>query len=89
MRWFHWTVDQLLAVENPRHAEPLVLERVPGEEESRPDGPVAWMHTKSLYRLDGSASELLKGCTEDMMTASSPLYLTPRSWRDSGSQRMR
>lgn len=80
MRWFHWTVDQLLAVENPPHAEPVVLERVPSDDDARPDGPLAWMHTKSLYRLAPKGQELLKGCTDDMCSACSPLYLVPRRW---------
>jgi hypothetical protein len=33
-------------VHNPPNAEPLILERVVSEAESRPNGPVAWMHTK-------------------------------------------
>jgi len=77
MRWFHWNVDQLLCVQNPPKAEPLVLERVPSDEDARPDGPVAWMHTKSLYRLSPSSQELLDGCTDEMCSASSPLFLTP------------
>jgi len=66
MRWFHWTVDQFLAVYNPANAEPLVLERLPGEAEARPGGQLAWVHTKALYRLSDESMRILKGCTEDM-----------------------
>eukprot|EP00191_Tetraselmis_sp_GSL018_P017763 CAMPEP_0177581252 /NCGR_PEP_ID=MMETSP0419_2-20121207/2042_1 /TAXON_ID=582737 /ORGANISM="Tetraselmis sp., Strain GSL018" /LENGTH=484 /DNA_ID=CAMNT_0019070269 /DNA_START=214 /DNA_END=1668 /DNA_ORIENTATION=- len=79
MRWFHWRVDQLLAVENPTHAEPLVLARIPSEEESRPDGPVAWMHTKSLYQLTNRSMSLLKGCTESMCSSGTPFFRPKRA----------
>lgn len=44
-------------------AQPLVLERMPSEAESRPNGPVSWVHTKALYRLTEDSMRILKGCT--------------------------
>ena len=70
MRWFHWTVDQFMRVYNPPNAAPVVLERVPDEEASRPNGPVTWIHTKSLYRLNEESMEFLQGCTPDMCQTS-------------------
>ena len=48
--------------------QPLVLERVPNDTESRPGGGVAWMHTKALYRLNDDSMNILRGCTADMCT---------------------
>ncbi|KAG1664180.1 hypothetical protein FOA52_011356 [Chlamydomonas sp. UWO 241] len=66
MRWFHWTLAQYLMVHNPPNAEPLILERVISEAESRPNGPVAWMHTKALYQLAPESLAMLRGCTAEM-----------------------
>lgn len=66
MRWFHWTVDQFLSVFNPENAEPLVLERVPSEQEAAPGGPLSWVHTKALYRLAPESMQVLRGLTQDM-----------------------
>lgn len=44
--WFHWTVDEFLAVYNPPNAQAIILERVPSDTESRAGGPTAWIHTK-------------------------------------------
>lgn len=53
MRWFHWTVDQFMCVYNPPNAEPLVLERMPTDEEARQGGPAAWIHTKASAGGEG------------------------------------
>jgi broad specificity phosphatase PhoE len=66
MRWFHWTVDEFLAVFNPPNATPIILERFCSDVEGRNGGPAAWMHTKALYRLSSDSMELLKGCTGEM-----------------------
>ena len=50
MRWFHWTLDQYMAVYNPPNAVPIRLERVTSDYESRPGGPAAAVHTKALYQ---------------------------------------
>eukprot|EP00873_Tetraselmis_striata_P000528 jgi/Tetstr1/420792/TSEL_011868.t1 len=76
MRWFHWTVDELLQVQNPPHASTIVLERIPSDEEARPDGPVAWMHTKALYRLSRASADMLEGCSDEMCRATSPMLLS-------------
>ncbi len=55
---------------NPPNAEPLVLERVPNEQEARPGGTVAWMHTKTLYRLTEESLSILRGCTTEMSRTS-------------------
>jgi hypothetical protein len=70
----------------------MILERIPSEQEARPDGPVAWMHTKALYRLSPESRDLLEGCTDEMCSATSPLLLSvktppsgtpkPRNMRD-------
>lgn len=70
MRWFHWTVDQFMGVFNPPNAVPLVLERVADDEISRPGGPLAWIHTKALYRLTPESMDVLQGCTPDMCKTS-------------------
>lgn len=70
MRWFHWTVDQFMGVFNPPNAIPLVLERVTDDEIGRPGGPVAWIHTKALYKLTPESMDILQGCTPDMCTTS-------------------
>lgn len=84
MRWFHWTVDQFMSVFNPPNAEPLVLERVPSDVEARQGGPVAWIHTKALYRLSDGSREIIKGCTEDMcQTSWAPRQINPLDPADS------
>ncbi|KAL0025571.1 hypothetical protein WJX79_002535 [Trebouxia sp. C0005] len=70
MRWFHWTVDQFMNVYNPPNAEPLILERVPENFEARSGGPVAWIHTKALYRLTEESREIIQGCTDEMCSTS-------------------
>lgn len=70
MRWFHWTVDQFMNVYNPPNAEPLILERVPETSEARSGGPVAWIHTKALYRLTEESREVIQGCTDEMCSTS-------------------
>ena len=45
--------------------QPLILERVPPNEEK-----MAWMHTKSLYRLTDDSMKMLRGCTADMCSTS-------------------
>ncbi|PSC69919.1 phosphoglycerate mutase [Micractinium conductrix] len=78
MRWFHWTVDQFMSVFNPPNAEPLMLERVPDGYEARQGGPVAWIHTKALYRLSDGSREIIKGCTEEMcQTSWAPRGINP------------
>ena len=51
------------------HVQPLILERVPGEEQGVPDGEVSWMHTKALYRLTDDTKPILRGCTDEMCSA--------------------
>lgn len=70
MRWFHWTVDQFMQVYNPPNAMPLILERVTTDAESRPGGPVTWIHTKALYSLSKESMAVLEGCTPDMCSTS-------------------
>lgn len=70
MRWFHWTVDQFMNVFNPPNAEPIVMERVTSDIESRLGGPACWIHTKALYRLTDASMDKLVGCTEDMCSTS-------------------
>ncbi|PRW57633.1 glycerolphosphate mutase [Chlorella sorokiniana] len=76
-RWFHWTVDQFLAVWNPPNAEPIVLERIdlladgascPDPLQRRGGGGtgLGWVHTKALYRLRPDSRQHLTGMTEDM-----------------------
>lgn len=70
MRWFHWSVDQFLAVYNPPNAEPLVLERVTDDLEGRQGGPATWIHTKALYKLTKESMHLLRGCSVEMCRGS-------------------
>ncbi|GAB4814314.1 hypothetical protein N2152v2_001360 [Parachlorella kessleri] len=70
MRWFHWTVDQFMNVFNPPNAEPIVMERITSDYESRQGGPASWIHTKALYRLTDASMDKLVGCTEDMCSTS-------------------
>lgn len=63
-------------VQNPPHASTIVLERIPSDEEARPDGPVAWMHTKALYRLSRASADMLEGCSDEMCRATSPMLLS-------------
>lgn len=91
MRWFHWTLAQYLLVHNPPNAEPLVLERVPNLIDSKSDGSVAWMHTKTLYRLDDESMRMLKGCTQDMcrtntMPRSAVFWNTSFDGNDTGDE---
>ncbi|KAI3434838.1 hypothetical protein D9Q98_002893 [Chlorella vulgaris] len=69
-RWFHWTVDEFLAVYNPPNAQAIILERVPSDTESRAGGPTAWIHTKALYRMHADSRALLEGCTDEMCSTS-------------------
>eukprot|EP00887_Chlorella_sp_A99_P004932 scaffold4.g4932.t1 len=80
MRWLHWTVEQFMSVYNPPNAEPLVLERVASDHESRQGGPAGWIHTKALYRLTPESREVVKGCTEEMCCTS----WVPRGVEDLG-----
>ena len=50
--------------------QPIVLERQPHGEEARPGGPVAWIHTKALYKLTAQSKEIIKGCTDEMCSTS-------------------
>jgi hypothetical protein len=70
MRWFHWTLDQYMAVYNPPNAAPIVLERVTSDYESRPGGPAAAVHTKALYRLTEGGRGVLQGVSEEMCSTS-------------------
>ncbi|KAL3151110.1 hypothetical protein ABBQ38_012977 [Trebouxia sp. C0009 RCD-2024] len=70
MRWFHWTVDQFMNVYNPPNAEPLILERIPEITAARTGGPVAWIHTKALYRLTEESKQVIQGCTDEMCSTS-------------------
>ncbi|CAL8465534.1 g5070 [Coccomyxa elongata] len=63
MRWFHWSVAELLMVFNPPNAEPIVLERIPKNE---PGSRASWIHTKALYRLRPESKDIIKGCSEEM-----------------------
>ena len=69
MRWFHWTVHQMLTVYNPTNAEPLVMERLPRGDLLGYEPRL--MHTKGLFRLAKSSLEHLDGCTEDMCSTGS------------------
>ncbi|KAK9835626.1 hypothetical protein WJX74_004542 [Apatococcus lobatus] len=70
MRWFHWSVDEFMNVYNPPNCAPIVLERQPHGDEGRAGGPVAWIHTKALYRLTEDSKEIIKGCTDEMCSTS-------------------
>lgn len=53
--------------------QPLVLERIPETTEARAGGPVAWIHTKALYRLTEESKQVIQGCTDEMCsTAHAP-----------------
>lgn len=53
--------------------QPVVLERVPSEEASKPGGGCTWIHTKALYRLTKEAKQIMKGCSDDMCSTSAML----------------
>jgi hypothetical protein len=46
-----------------------VLERIPSDDDA--SGPLAWVHTKALYRLSEESRQVLKGCTTEMCSTSS------------------
>ena len=68
MRWFHWSVRQMLGVYNPKNAVPLVLERVAEEELVQQGILPELVHTKGLYRLTEASRLKLSGCEPDMCT---------------------
>lgn len=47
------TVDQFMNVFNPPNAEPIVMERITSDLESRPGGPTCWIHTKARGGVGG------------------------------------
>ena len=53
--------------------QPVVLERVPSDEASKPGGGCTWIHTKALYRLTKEAKQIMKGCSDDMCSTSAML----------------
>ena len=58
--------------------QPLILERIPDLPASRAGGPVAWIHTKALYRLTQDSRDIIQGCTDEMCSTShSPHDLEP------------
>jgi broad specificity phosphatase PhoE/uncharacterized coiled-coil protein SlyX len=68
MRWFGWSVDEVLRVFNPPNATPIVLERVdalPGDDDGAAGG-APWIHTQALYRLSPESLDVLRGCTPAM-----------------------
>jgi broad specificity phosphatase PhoE len=71
MRWFHWTVHQMLSVYNPPNAEPLVMERVPQGAADLLGCDPRLVHTKGLFRLAPDSLEHLEGCTRDMCSTCS------------------
>lgn len=50
--------------------QPLILERIPETTEARTGGPVAWIHTKALYRLTEESKQVIQGCTDEMCSTS-------------------
>ena len=50
--------------------QPLILERIPETTEARTGGPVAWIHTKALYRLTEESKQFIQGCTDEMCSTS-------------------
>lgn len=57
--------------------QPLVLERVPDPEKGAPNGPLSWVHTKALYRLNADSRAVIRGCTDEMCsTPIDPMLFT-------------
>ena len=55
---------------SPVCMQPLILERIPDVPASRAGGPVAWIHTKALYRLTQESRDIIQGCTDEMCSTS-------------------
>ena len=53
--------------------QPVVLERIPSDEASRPGGGCTWIHTKALYRLTRESKQIMKGCSDEMCSTSAML----------------
>ena len=54
-------------------AQPVVLERIPSAEASKPGGGCTWVHTKALYRLTQESQAIMKGCSDEMCSTSAML----------------
>ena len=65
MRWFHWSVTQMLCVYNPKNGVPLTLERI-DDASALGDQEQELVHTKGLYRLAEASRDHLVGCTDEM-----------------------
>ena len=53
--------------------QPVVLERIPSEEATKPGGGCAWVHTKALYRLTQESQAIMRGCSDEMCSTSAML----------------
>lgn len=53
--------------------QPIVLERIPSDEASKPGGGCTWIHTKALYRLTQESKLIMRGCSDEMCSTSAML----------------
>ncbi|KAG1681037.1 hypothetical protein FOA52_009997 [Chlamydomonas sp. UWO 241] len=67
MKWFHWTVEELLQVYNPHNCDPIFMVKLPWEDvqvmQSNGEG---WVHLKQAYCLCPSSVAKMRNVTPRM-----------------------